>query len=171
MKQLIFLLILATLAFACEKEPEPFNFDPNAMIILRGESVTAKGQVTGLTPLEVVENGVNIKWQSHYAGNIYYGNIQQITSTFADVQKDYEIPALKLWGTSIITQEGEYYKDLTYAFNVYITDNNNDTIAHVPDQVIMDARLLIEAAYEAENYEEVYRLFNEAFTFQPIPGN
>ena len=49
-----------------------------------------------------------------------------------------------------------------------ITDNNNDTIAYVPNDVINTACPLIEAAYADENYTEVYRLFNEAFTFIPI---
>lgn len=167
MKKLLSLLLLATLMVACKKEPEPFKLDPNAMVILRGDE-SAKSFIPGLSALEIVENGVNIKWQSHYAGNIYHEDIRQISSTFADVQKDFEIPALMLWGTSIISQEGEYYKDFTHGFSVYITDNNNDTIAHVPDVVIVNAKLLIEAAFEAEDYEEVYRLFNEAFTFQPF---
>ena len=49
-----------------------------------------------------------------------------------------------------------------------ITDNNNDTIAYIPDAVINTARPLIESAFADENYNEVYRLFNEAFTFIPI---
>ena len=167
MKKLLFLLI-ALAFFGCKKDPEPFKLDPNAMILLRGDGNTAKEFVNGLTPLEIVENGVNIKIQSHYAGNIYYEDLQEITYTFSETQKDFSIPALKMWGTSIISQEGEYYKDFTHGFNVYITDNNNDTIAQVADEVIINAKLLIEAAFDAEDYEEVYRIFNEAFTFQPL---
>ena len=167
MKRLLFLLLLAATMAACKDDPEPFKLDPDAMILLRGENTT-KSLIPGFTPLEVVQNGVNIKIQSHYAGNIYYEDIQQISYTFSDAQKDFNIPALKMWGTSIISQEGEYYKDFTHGFNVYITDNNNDTIAHVPQEVIVNAKLLIEAAFEAEDYEEVYRIFNEAFTFQPL---
>lgn len=167
MKKLLFLLLLVATMAACKKE-EPFKLDPDAMILLRGDESTTKSLVNGLTPLEIVENGVNIKIQSHYAGNIYYEDLQEITYTFSETQKDFSIPALKMWGTSIISQEGEYYKDFTHGFNVYITDNNNDTIAQVPDEVIINAKLLIEAAFDVEDYEEVYRIFNEAFTFQPL---
>lgn len=167
MKKLLFLLI-ALAFFGCKKDPEPFKLDPNAMILLRGDESTTKSLVNGLTPLEIVENGVNIKIQSHYGGNIYYEDLQESTYTFSETQKDFSIPALKMWGTSIISQEGEYYKDFTHGFNVYITDNNNDTIAQVADEVIINAKLLIEAAFDAEDYEEVYRIFNEAFTFQPL---
>jgi len=171
MKKLLFLLLLVATLVACSDDPTPakFKVDPNAMILLRGDmGGAAKGFVTGLTPLEVVENGVNVKYESHWAGNMYYETIQQISSTFADLQKDYDIPALKLWGVCIITMDGEYYKDFTYATNVYITDNNNDTIAQVPDEVIVNARALIEDAYNNGDYKEVYRLFNEAFTFIPF---
>src|SRR5690554_618839 len=120
MKKLLFLLM--GLAFlGCEKKEEPFKIDPDAMVLLRGDESTGKGFVNGLTPLEVVENGVNIKIQSHYFGNIYHEDIMQITYTFAEIQKDFSIPALKMWGTSIISNEGEYYKDFTHGFNVYIT--------------------------------------------------
>ena len=47
-----------------------------------------------------------------------------------------------------------FYKDFIYGFNVVLTDNNNDTIAYVPDAVINTARPLIESAYENGDYEE-----------------
>lgn len=170
MKKLLFLLLLVATLVACKDDPEPFRLDPDAMILLRGDGNTAKEFVNGLTPLEIVEHAVNIKWQSHYFGNDYYETPYDIARTFAEADRDFETPALLMWGTDIISQEGEYYRDFIYGFNVYITDNNNDTIAHVPDEVIDNARVLIETAYEGEDYEEVYRIFNEAFTFQPLPG-
>lgn len=73
-----------------------------------------------------------------------------------------------MWGTDIIDQEGKFHKTFIYGTDVYLTDNNNDTIGYVPQSVINNARTLIEAAYNDENYTEVYRLFDEAFTFLPI---
>ena len=73
-----------------------------------------------------------------------------------------------MWGIDIIAQNGEFYRDFIYGFDVYITGSNNDTIAYVPNLVIENARSLIEEAFEDENYTEVYRLFNEAFTFIPL---
>lgn len=172
MKKILFLLI-ASLAFAsCDKKdlPEPKGqLDPNAMITIRpAKGVQLRSTVTGLTALEVVEQAVNIKWQSNWFDNRYWEDAKDISRTFIEEHKDYEKPALLMWGTDIITQEGDFYKDFIYGYNVMITDNNNDTIAYIPDAVINTARPLIESAFADENYNEVYRLFNEAFTFIPI---
>lgn len=170
MKNVFLILSVLVLALVgCEKDPaiNKGELDPDAMIRIRPAS-SVRATIPGLTALEVVENAVNIKWQTHYLSNAYYDDVKDVARTFIDDHKDYETPALLMWGIDVITMEGEYYKDLTHAFNVVITDNNNDTIAYVPDAVINAARPLIEAAYDEEDFTEVYRLFDEAFTFIPI---
>lgn len=171
MKKILFLLV-GLLLISCDPEnvPEPKGkLDPNAMIVIKpAKGVQLRSTVTGLTALEVVERARAIVWQSHYLDNTYYTDVKSVGRSFREEQKDYNIPALKMYGFDVITVEGEYYKSLTYAFNVFITDSSQDTIAYIPDAVINTARPLIEAAYENEDYDEVYRLFNEAFTFLPI---
>ena len=173
MKKILFLLVsLVILFYGCDPKDDIVDkgrLDPNAMITLRpAKGVKTRATISGLTAIEVVENAVNIKWQSHWSNNASSESTKDIARTFMESQKDYQIPALKMLGIDVITSEGEYYKDLTYAFNVVITDINNDTIAYVPDDVINTARPLIEAAYNDENYTEVYRLFDEAFVFYAI---
>jgi hypothetical protein len=172
MKKILFLLLTVALFVNCDPKdvPEPKGkLDPNAMITIRpAKGVKLRSTITGLTALEVVEQAVNIKWQSNWFGNRYWEDAKDISRTFIEEHKDYEKPALLMWGTDIITQEGDFYKDFIYGYNVVITDNNNDTIAYIPDAVINTARPLIESAFADENYNEVYRLFNEAFTFIPI---
>jgi hypothetical protein len=172
MKKILFLLLAVALFVNCDPKdvPEPKGkLDPNAMITIRpAKGVKLRSTITGLTALEVVEQAVNIKWQSNWFGNRYWEDAKDISRTFIEEHKDYEKPALLMWGTDIITQEGDFYKDFIYGYNVVITDNNNDTIAYIPDAVINTARPLIESAFADENYNEVYRLFNEAFTFIPI---
>lgn len=172
MKKILFLLLAVALFVNCDPKdvPEPKGkLDPNAMITIRpAKGVQLRSTVTGLTALEVVEQAVNIKWQSNWFDNRYWEDAKDISRTFIEEHKDYEKPALLMWGTDIITQEGDFYKDFIYGYNVVITDNNNDTIAYIPDAVINTARPLIESAFADENYNEVYRLFNEAFTFIPI---
>lgn len=171
MKKILFLLV-GLLLISCNPEDVPETkgkLDPNAMIVIKpAKGVQLRSTVTGLTALEVVENAVNIKWQSNWFDNRYWEDAKDISRTFIEEHKDYEKPALLMWGTDIITQEGDFYKDFIYGYNVVITDNNNDTIAYIPDAVINTARPLIESAFENEDYDEVYRLFNEAFTFLPI---
>lgn len=171
MKTFIYsLIVLFALSFAsCEKETNIDRFNPNAMITIRpAKDVNTRATITGLTALEVVEQAVSIKYQSHYFDNKYDEHIKSIARMFDEVLKDYNTPALKMYGYDVISLEGDYYRDLTYAINVVITDLKGDTIALVPDKVISDARPLIEKAYADENYTEVYRLFDEAFVFTPV---
>jgi hypothetical protein len=171
MKKIILFLSVFALLASCEKDDPVIDkgqLDPNAMITIRpGAGVRAT--VEGLTALEVVEQALAIKFQSHYFGNVYNEDVKDIARSFRDEDKDYEAPALLMPSIDVITVEGEYYRDFTHSFNVFITDNQGDTIAYVPDTVINAARPLIETAYENEDYTEVYRLFDEAFTFLPIP--
>lgn len=183
MEKIYYLIIIAILATACKvNEPkEPFKIDPNATILLKPDlkgwqkapQFIQKAKVAGLTPLQIVEQGINVKWQSHYAGNIYYDTPKFIARGFAPAHRDLTIPALKMWGIDILYQEQTdspiaIYRDFLHGYSVYITDNNNDTIAYVSDDVIQEAKAKIETEFEAENYDEIYRLFNEAFTFLPI---
>ena len=171
MKKILFLLV-GLLLISCDPEnvPEPKGkLDPNAMIVIKpAKGVQLRSTVTGLTALEVVEQAHAITYQSHYTSNVYNDNPIITGRSFRSEDKDYEIPALLMAGIDVINIEGNYYKDFTNAFSVFITDINLDTIAYVPDAVINSARPLIEQAYSDEDYTEVYRLFNEAFTFLPI---
>ena len=74
-------------------------------------------------------------------------------------------------GIDIIAYDEEknfIIKDFIYGYDVFITDNLNDTIAYVPNEVLEKARKPIEEAFERGDYDAVYRMFNEAFTFLPI---
>jgi hypothetical protein len=172
MKKILFLLLAVALFVNCDPKdvPEPKGkFDPNAMITIRpAKGVQLRSTVPGLTATEIVEQTVNIKFQSQWWSNVYSEEPKELSRGFAEAQRDLTIPALKMWGTDIIAQDGSFMKEFIYGTDVYLTDNNNDTIGYVPQSVINSARTLIEAAYDDENYTEVYRLFDEAFTFLPI---
>lgn len=175
MKKLISLLFIFGLLLSCDPKPEieddKGQLDPNAKIVLRPDkSVKTRSIIGGYTGLQVVQEALNIYWRSHWFDNRYYDEEKIIARTFIEELKDYNKPALLMWGTDIISQEGDFTKDFIYGYSVVITDVNNDTIAFVPDSVINNARPLIEAAYNDKNYTECYRLFNEAFTFLPFPA-
>jgi len=172
MKKILFLLV-GLLLISCDPEKDipdvKGQLDPNAMIILRPDKgVQLRSSIPGFTAQQIVEETVNIKWQSQWFSNIYSDDVILIARGFAESQRDITIPALKMWGTDIITQEGDFMKEFIYGTDFYLTDNNNDTIGYVPQSVINNARLLIESAYNDSNYTEVYRLFDEVFTFRPI---
>lgn len=171
MKNILFLLV-GLLLISCNPEDIPETkgkLDPNAMIVIKpANGVQLRSSVADLTALQIVGNALNIKWKSHWFDNTYWDDAKVIGRGFREDQKDFNIPALKMLGIDIIDDNGVYYKDFIYGFNVVITDANNDTIAYVPDSVINAARPLIEDAFADSNYTEVYRIFNEAFTFRPI---
>src|SRR5690554_1238751 len=154
MKKILFLFALVLLT-SCDPNDTPDvdkgKLDPNAMITLR-PAASARATVPGLTALEIVEQAVNLCYQTYWLDNINTGEIKTVVRTFIEEHKNLENQLLRMWGTDIITQDGDYRKDFTNAFNVYITNASNDTIAYVPDAVINAARPLIEAAYEDENY-------------------
>lgn len=177
MKKILFSLIAVALAFAsCDKKTPSVDkgkLDPNATITIRpAKGIKLRSTVSGLTALEIVKQAASIHYQSHYFDNRYHEKIKDIGRGFREDMKDFETPALKMLGIDVITAEGEYFRDLTYSKNVYIVRENAnytiDSIARIPDEVINAARPLIEAAYTDGNYTEVYRLFDEAFTFVPL---
>ena len=179
MKKIILFLFAIALFASCDRGDTPDNkgqIDPNAMILIR-PAAGVRAQIGGLSALEVVEQGATMKWQSYYASNQRNEVPQVAIRGFADFQRCFDTPALKMAGFDIINPylaadgsviSHELMRDFLFAFSVYITDVNNDTIAHVPDAVISAARPLITAAYNDNNFTEVYRLFDEAFTFLPI---
>lgn len=167
MKKIVLLLTVLIAMVACEDKVKDIGkgkIDPMATIKIR----PAKGIVVrsnGMTALQVVQDAHMIQYQSNYFDNKYYEEAKDITRGFNEHQKDFNIPALLMLGIDVISAQGTYYRDLTYAFDFYILNEANDTIAYVPDEVINSARPLIEAAFADGNYNEVYRLFDEAFVF------
>lgn len=173
MKKILFLLIVSLAFASCDKKdlPEPKGeLNPNAMITIRpAKGVQLRSASVGLTALEIVQQAFNIKWQSNWVYETYRTDeALKVARGFPSEFKDLSSPALKMRGIDVISEDGDYQRIFTHGFSIYITDVNNDTIAYVPDSVIENARPLIEAAFAEENYDEVYRLFNEAFTFLPI---
>jgi hypothetical protein len=165
--------LVGLLLISCNPEDIPETkgkLDPNAMITIRpAKGVKLRSTITGLTALEVVERATSMKLQMRYFDDLDNGQYKIAGRGFnEETMKDFNIPALKMLGIDVINANGEYIRDLTTAKSVYITDINGDTLAYVPDDVINNARPLIEAAYADKNYTEVYRLFDEAFTFLPL---
>lgn len=178
----LFITSLALVFAACEKEdinPTPKRWDPGAMVLLKpAEGVQLKSSTGGLTSLQIVEQTEAIRWTSQWSyvnddmdiqRHFYYETPRAMGRIFAEGQRDYDIPALKMWGTDIIGQVGGLAKDFIYSWDVYLTTSAGDTIGYVANEVIEAARIQIEEAYWEEDYETVYRLFDEAFTFLPMP--
>lgn len=172
MKKILFLLV-GLLLISCDPKDIPDvkgKLDPNAMIVIKpAKGVQLRSTITGLTDLEVVQQAISIKFQTQYLDDVKQESMKIAARRFnEETMKDFNTPALLMLGIDVINAQGKYIRDFTCAKNVFITDIEGDTIAFVPDAVINNARTLIETAFADSNYTEVYRIFNEAFTFQPI---
>lgn len=168
MKKLILLLTIILFA-SCEKEPvSKGKLDPNALISIR----PAAGVKSYLSAKEIVKNTRNI---SFYNPTIS-GTV--LTRGFSATQRDTINVRLLMWGIDIISQEGNYVPDFIegndFVFRKEVdmsaTPPVYDTIAYIPNSVIINAKSQIKAAFADSNYVEVYRLFDQAFTFTPITG-
>lgn len=177
MKKIILFLLALVVFIGCNPEDIPDTkgkIDPNAMIVIKpAKGVQLRSTVSGLTALEIVQQATTIQLQTRYFDDVDVGVLKVAGRGFNELtMKDYDIPALKMLAIDVINAQGEYIRDFTHAQSVYIVkvDNNSniDTLATIPDEVLYTARPLIETAYENEDYDEVYRLFNEAYTFIPI---
>ena len=95
MKKLVLFLFAIALFASCDRSDtdDRGQLDPNAMILLRPD-VSARAQIGGLSALEIVEQGVNIKWRSYYFGNVRHNEPQRIERSFSEAQRDFDIRAI-----------------------------------------------------------------------------
>lgn len=175
MKKFIYSSLIVLLALiCCEDKTKDFKLDPNATVLLKAaKNVQTRSGGTHLTPLEIVQQAEGIMFY-----NVPIFGEKAVGRGFSAAQRDYETPALKMWGTDII----DYYGDVVPAFiesrdcilrKITNADKPNmviDTIAYIPNSVMRAAEIAIKQAHANEDYEAVYNLFNDAFTFIPIHG-
>jgi hypothetical protein len=204
---LLFIVLLALAGSSCNDEvPDKGKLDSNAMICLRpapgttirfGKSPALRSARLSnghLSALEIVKQADGV-W---FWNEPIYGH-QAVSRGFDNLQRDTLSPALKMWGTDIISQYGLYVPDFiegvdcildrilyvdpvtkdTASLNYYADEPYAilsevrtwmDTIAYIPNSVLRNAELQVKAAYANGDYTTVYKIFNEAFTFTPITG-
>lgn len=171
MKKFILLSIIFILLISCDNKDTPpiqkGKPDPNALIVIKPAKQT-KTMTTGLSNRDIVELADAIHYTSHYSNNKYEKDSRTFGRAFNDDMKDIDKLELKMLGIDVISAEGDYYRDLTYAYDVYLVTYDNDTIGYVPDALIEEARIKIEAAFKDSDFDTIYDLFNTAFKFLPI---
>lgn len=196
---LVALVLVTIVSCTSNDEPKKvFKVDPTAMINIRisknaVKSLTGKSVISDqhLSALEIVKQTANL----NFYNIAVFGN-QQVGRGFSMPQRDTITPMLKMWGTDIISDKGELVNEFlegndvvlerlffvinkdTLLYNPiknwplehYATKVIRDTVAYIPNSVMNNARTQIKAAFSNNDHQEVYRLFNEAFTFIPING-
>ena len=181
MKKLIYLLLLiAACSCSSKDEPKAFKIDSNAMISIkpsvgawRAPSFIKTNDTTHLSALEIVKQAEGIMFY-----NISVYGDQPVGRGFSASQRDTISPMLKMWGTDIIDQDGNYVPDFIESTDCILRKITNvdkpnmviDTIAYISNSVLRNAETQIKEAYAKKDNESVYKIFNEAFTFTPITG-
>ncbi len=163
MKKILFLLLAVFLFASCGKKT-PRTLDPTAMIKIReAKQLRSAGEQVTPTWEYVVRNAVGlILYNQIYANGA-------MSRGFNEGQRDLENMTLNMFGTDVITQFGEL-EDIFIGAKDVIFVAGNDTLAYIPNATLRDAEIKIKTAYEAENYDEVYRLFDDAYRAIPITG-
>lgn len=175
MKRLMttFAILLAFMLGACNggnkpEEKKSIVIDANTMLYINVKQSLRADSPTHLTPLEIVQQASNFAYLA-YGHNEY--------RTVSPDQRDFEKPAIKMWGDDVI-RDGKIFpywfdaRDIVIR-GVWKSQNDSrpgDTIAYIPNKVVAAAKIEIDKAYEAGDLEEVMRLFQEAFTAIPITG-
>jgi len=177
MKRLLPIFLISLLFSSCNKKDDPtgFKVDVYATVNIK-PAVGFRSAGEHISALEIVKKATVIHFTT--------SDLQSATRGFDKAQRDTisATPCLKMWGTDIINEQGVYEPIFIEGSNFVLEVWNGfptipyrqckiDTIAYIPNSVIQSARISIKAAYNAGNSDEVYRLFNDAFTFVPITGS
>lgn len=182
MKRLMttFAILLALMLGACNggnkpEEKKSIVIDANTMLYINVKQSLRADSPTHLTPLEIVQQADNFAFLDPDPLTSH----KPIHRTVSPDQRDFEKPAIKMWGDDIIRDGkiAQYWFDARDIVirGAWINDTGynpipGDTIAYIPNKVVAAAKVKIDKAYEAGDLEEVMRLFQEAFTAVPITG-
>lgn len=141
------------------------NVKENGLKAMEGDTNTDEKLYT---PAEIVREAFN------FCLDDPEGNINGLLG-ISDEMKDFENNRIKMWGEQIISKDGELVEYFMKCRNVRVCtgqypdkDNHRNIIAYIPNKVMQEGWIKIKKAYDAGNYEEVYRLFQEVYTAIPI---
>ena len=144
------------------------NIKEKGLKVMEGDTNTEEKLYT---PEEIVKEALNFCLETP-------DGHKNVLNGISDEMKDYENNRIKMWGEQIISRDGELVEYFMKSKDVRIIAKNvpgktNPTvdegiIAYIPNKVMQEGWIKIKKAYDAGNYEEVYRLFQEVYTAIPI---
>lgn len=84
--------------------------------------------------------------------------------------KLYDTHTIRIYSNYIITQMGELSPEFIdgHDFIFYDARTPKEVVGYIPNAVMHEAGRKIKEAYKAGNYDEVYRLMQEAFVAYPL---
>lgn len=156
-------LVAVSTAFAsCNKGDKWRN---GTLAINVRESVATRADVdSALTPAQIVRKAYSLDMSNGI--DSFHGR-----RGWAPEQRDTVNNKLMMYSTDVICIDGEL-KNGQYSFintkSAYIVDSNEVVIAYIPSSVLKKAHDDIIEAYSRNDYDAVYKLFNDAYEAIPI---
>ena len=145
---------------ACNKENKWRN---GTLAINVRENVATKAD-EHLTPAQIVRKAWVIVWSNGR-------NARNITRGFNEEQRDTINNKLLMLSTDVISDIGELKDgdgDFINSQDIRIVDSTDVVIAYIPTTAVRKVRSSIIDAYNRNDYDEVYDIFNDAFVAVPI---
>lgn len=174
-RTILMLAVLMGVLAGCKKDKD-YEFKSGEYIYLNGvEQPKFKSTTKQYTVAEIVRAENVALYHTTEYGDYY--------RTFDPGQRDTLNNRLLMRAEDILTvPDGYLQREYLDAKNFYIALPNGeldpsgllgfkwDTVGYIPQSVIDNARVQIEALYAQERYDEIYELFHTAFTFYTCTG-
>lgn len=157
-------VLTALLATGCRQKNEPKILDPGAMLYINVTTTQLKatGESMELTPKEIVQQAQGFLFTNPDTGR------PDSPLGIGDPQRDVENARIKMWGEQIINEKGELEEYFIKIRDLRIMGMKDYVIGYVPNKVMEQAEIDIKREYKAGHYDEVYKLFQKAYTAIPI---
>ena len=160
---------------ACGEKDNPGKLAPDAKLYINvvdntmkavDDTPTPEGEQRLLTPREVVEQACNFVFTDKEGDD-------DARFSIMDNMKDLDNARIKLWGQQIIREDGSLNDAFMLCRNIYVEPNRIDeaggrVIAYIPNKVMEEAWEKIQKAYKEGRYDDVYRIFQDAYQATPI---
>ncbi len=174
-----YLILIAIIALvSCEKKEKDIVVHD---IMIRGKEALAVNRNSNsvhLSAKEIAKQATYIAYRVQsfgwdigknfvfdYQRDTVKGIIQRHASDILD-PSNYALDSTFITGKGMVVER--YYNGWTEKNGIkwpYI-----DTIAYIPDTVLINAYNIIIPAFKAKDYQKIYDVFNEKFVFIPITG-
>jgi hypothetical protein len=173
-------LIAAFVFSGCEKNDE-YKLDPNRLLPLKiiDNNPTVEGaQATKQKRLSAHEFCCNALNMQEYACGVIEIDIPNNSAgsewgghAFSDEQIDTTNNIVCHWACFIIGEDGSLLKEYLNSKDIYYrSDITGDTVAYISNNAIRSARSKIDSLFNAEKYEEVYKVYQDAMTIYTCTG-
>ncbi len=163
MRRFLILLCLVAVSTAFASCGKVNKWSERTIDINVRENVTTKAD-EHLTPAQIVRKAYSLDMSN----GIDFFHARR---GWAPEQRDTVNNKLMMYSTDVIGIDGELKNGQCSFINVksaYIVDSNEVVIAYIPSSVLKKAHDDIIEAYNRNDYDAVYKLFNDAYEAIPI---